>query len=113
MKSEAVYTGRLADRFVLMAVTRRGRSGSQLASGLAESRSLTMLAGWHLFVPLSNVAGSLTWRYGMSVSYTLPASRTRPNAAGAAMLGYDWLDGRTLGDWQFGVKLLCGRFLQQ
>jgi hypothetical protein len=25
---------------------------------------------------------------------------------GAAMLHVDWLDGRTLGDWQFGVKLL-------
>jgi hypothetical protein len=31
---------------------------------------------------------------------------------GAAMLHVDWLDGRTLGDWQFGVKLLCGRFPQ-
>jgi hypothetical protein len=31
---------------------------------------------------------------------------------GATMLHVDWLDGRTLGDWQFGVKLLCGRFPQ-
>jgi hypothetical protein len=31
---------------------------------------------------------------------------------GAAMLHVDWLDGRTLGDWQFGVKLLCGSFPQ-
>jgi hypothetical protein len=29
---------------------------------------------------------------------------------GAAMLHVDWLDGRTIGDWQFGIKLLCGRF---
>jgi hypothetical protein len=31
---------------------------------------------------------------------------------GAVMLHVDWLDGRTLGDWQFGVKLLCGRLPQ-
>jgi hypothetical protein len=31
---------------------------------------------------------------------------------GAAMLHVDWLDGKNLGDWQFGVKLLCGRFPQ-
>jgi hypothetical protein len=31
---------------------------------------------------------------------------------GAAMLHVDWLGGRTLADWQFGVKLLCGRFPQ-
>jgi hypothetical protein len=30
---------------------------------------------------LSSSAGSLPWRSGMSVSYTLPASQTRPNAA--------------------------------
>jgi hypothetical protein len=29
---------------------------------------------------------------------------------GSAMLHVDWLDGRTLGDWQFGVKVLCERF---
>jgi hypothetical protein len=29
---------------------------------------------------------------------------------GAAMLHVNWLEGRTQGDWQFGVKLLCGRF---
>jgi hypothetical protein len=50
MKSEAVSTMRGADRFVLMAVTRLGRSRSQLASGLAESRSLTMQADCHLFL---------------------------------------------------------------
>jgi hypothetical protein len=61
--------------------TRRGRSSSQLDSGLAESRSLTMQAGCHLFLPLSNVAGSLTLALRSRVSYTLPASRTRPNAA--------------------------------
>jgi hypothetical protein len=81
MKSEAVSTGRWAYRFVLMVVTRRGHSSSQLASGLAESHSLMMQAGCHLFLPLSNVVGSLPWRSGMSVSYTLPTSRTRPNAA--------------------------------
>jgi hypothetical protein len=30
---------------------------------------------------LSSVSGSLTWRSGISASYTLPASQTRPNAA--------------------------------
>jgi hypothetical protein len=80
-ESEAVSTERWADRFVLMAVTRRGRSSSQLASGLAESRSLTMQTGCHLIFPLSNVAGSLTLALRSRVSYTLPASRTWSSAA--------------------------------
>jgi hypothetical protein len=110
MKSEAVSTGRWADRFVLMAVTRRGRSGSQLASGLAESRSLTVQAGCHLSVPPSSVAGSLTPALRSGVSYSLLASRTRPDAA-RRCYSARWLARRQ--DYRrlaLRVKLLCGRF---
>jgi hypothetical protein len=51
---------------------------------------------------LSSAAGSLTWRPGMSVSYTLPANRTRPNAA-RRCYAPRWLatrqDTRRLGVW--------------
>jgi hypothetical protein len=59
---------------------------------------------------LSSVSGSLTWRSGMSASYTLPASWTRPNAA-RRCYAPRWFarrqDSRRLA---LSVKLLCGRF---
>jgi hypothetical protein len=59
---------------------------------------------------LSSVAGSLTWCSGMSASYTLPASRTRPNAA-QRCYSPRWL-ARRQDCWRLAlrVKLLCGRF---
>jgi hypothetical protein len=44
------------------------RSRSQMASGLAESRSFSMRAGSRLFVALSSAAGSLTLVLRMPVS---------------------------------------------
>jgi hypothetical protein len=74
------------------------------------SRGLTMKASCHLFVPLCNVAGSLNLALRSRVSYTLPASWTRPNAA-RRCYSPRWLarrqDCRRLA---LRVKLLCGRF---
>jgi hypothetical protein len=76
---------------------------SQLANGLAGSCSLT-------FRWVELLDHTLTVVLGLSVSYTLLASRTRPNAAGRCY-SPRWLarrqDSRRLA---IRVKLLCGRF---
>jgi hypothetical protein len=78
-----------------VAVTCRERSRSGGTSGLAESRSVSMWAGSHLFV----AAGSLTaWRSGCPSLILCRVVGRDPMQLGAAMLHADWLDGRTLGD---------------
>jgi hypothetical protein len=92
----------------------RAVSGSVHPDGRDATRALCSQRGWlvvELDVPLSRVAGS-HWLW-CSVSPSLILCRLagcNPLQLGAAMLHVDWLDGRTLGDWQFGVKLLRGRF---
>jgi hypothetical protein len=108
-----ISTGRWSDRFVLMAVTRHERSNRQLARGLAGSRRLTIEAGCHLSFHWVELLDHWLWRFGMSVAYTLPASRTRPNVA-RRCYAPRWLarrqDSRRLA---LRVKLLCGRFPQR
>jgi hypothetical protein len=95
--------------FVLMAVTRHERCSSQLGSGLAESSSLAMKACCHLvfrWVELLDQTLALRSR----VSYSLPASLARSNAA-RRCYSPRWLarrqDSRRLA---LRAKLLCGSF---
>jgi hypothetical protein len=95
MKSEAVFTGRWAERFVLVAVTRRERSRSEPARAVASWCRPVITCSFRWQVLLDH----WLWR-SVCPSITLCRLAGRdPMQLGAVMLHVDWLDGRTLGDW--------------